>query len=204
MDLSLYTTRPLDVSDDTISAKNTQEIQKETVEEGEHQVGLLGNNTNSAKEKDDSHEPQTDTEETTKKDKYKEALDALCKMWSEVKLLQMKPSDVKYNLKKATVPKGDNVDPVPPNSPVRFSHAGRPLRKATSAFHESTVDSADNSEKDSDFIKSPGRKQNLSKPRALGPSASRVVAKNKKTSVPATVLPSTSGGYTRSVSPVYL
>ena len=127
---------------------------------------MLGNNTNSTNKLDDLPEPQTGSDESPKHDKYKEALDAICKTWSEVKLLQMKSSDIQYYLNKAKPRKGDNKDPDPPNSPVRLSHAGRPLRRATGASYASVVDPVDDSDDDSDFIKSPSRKHNISKPRA--------------------------------------
>ena len=203
MDLSLHITRPADVSFDTDNAENTHETSKETVEDGQPQDGLLGNNTNSTNKLDDLPEPQTGSDETPKHDKYKEALDAICKTWSEVKLLQMKSSDIQYYLNKAKPLKGDNKDPDPPNSPVQLSHAGRPLRRATSASYASVVDLGDDSGDDPDFIKSPSRKYNISKPHALGPSASRVGAQNKRTGTLGTVLPSTSGTYNRSDSPDY-
>ena len=63
------------------------------------------------------------------------------------------------------------------------------------------VDESDgDSDYESDFVKSPSRKQNYSKPHASGPSASRVAAQNKRSGVPATVLPSTSNTYKHSDS----
>ena len=47
-------------------------------------------------------------------DNYKKALDAICKTWSEVKLLQMKASDFKFYLNKNKCSKGDNTVPDPP------------------------------------------------------------------------------------------
>ena len=202
MDLSLHVTRPADVSIDTNNAENTHETSRETVEDGQPQDCLLGNNNNSTNELDDLPEPQTGSDETPKHDKYKEALDAICKTWSEVKLLQMKSSDIQYYLNKAKPLKGDK-DPDPPNSPVRLLHAGRPLRRATGAYYASVVDPGDDSDDDSDFIKSPSRKHNISKPHASGPSASRVGAQNKRTGTPGTVLPSTSRVYNRLDSPEY-
>ena len=64
-------------------------------------------------------------------------------------------------------------------------------------------DSDGDSDYESHFVKSPSRKQNYSKPRASGLSASRVAAQNKRSGVPATVLPSTSNAYKCSDSPDY-
>ena len=64
-------------------------------------------------------------------------------------------------------------------------------------------DSDGDSDYESDFVKSPSRKRNYFKPRASGPSASRVAAQNKRSGVPATVLPSTSNTYKCSDSPDY-
>ena len=47
--------------------------------------------------------------ESPEYDKYKKALDAICKTWSEVKLLQMKASDVESYMNKNKSPKGDNT-----------------------------------------------------------------------------------------------
>ena len=66
------------------------------------------------------------------------------------------------------------------------------------------VDESDgDSDYESDFVKSPSRKRNYSKLSASGPSASRVAAQNKRSGVPATVLPSTSNTYQCSDSPDY-
>ena len=54
-----------------------------------------------------------------------------------------------------------------------------------------------------DFVKVQVGKRNYSKPRASGPSASRVAAQNKRSGVPATVLPSTSNTYQCSDSQDY-
>ena len=99
--------------------------------------------------------------------------------------------------------KGDKKNPDLPQSPVQFSHAGRPLRKTTDVSYGNVVEPDVDSDNNSDFIKSPSRKHNKSKPCALGPSASRVVAQNKRTGTPGTILLSTMGVYTRSESPEY-
>ena len=59
-------------------------------------------------------EPQNKIVETPERDKYKKALDAICRTWSEVKLLQMKASDVEFYLRKNKSPKGDDTVPDPP------------------------------------------------------------------------------------------
>ena len=80
MDLSLHITRPTDVPFNTDNAENTHETSIETVEDGQPQDGLLGNNTNSTNELDDLPEPHTGSDEIPKHDKYKEALDAIYKI----------------------------------------------------------------------------------------------------------------------------
>ena len=134
---------------------------------------------------------EKDTMETTEHDKYKKALDALCRTWSEVKLLRMKVSDVEYYINKNKTPKGNNTVPGPPTSPIPHSHSGRPIRKPANAVPTEIDDTEDNSDYESDFVKSPRKRKN-SKPNASGPSASRVAAQNKRSGVPTTVLPSTS------------
>ena len=115
----------------------------------------------------------------------------------------MKSSDVEYYLNKAKHLKGDNTKPDPPSSPVRLSHVGRPLRRSTGTSYGGLADPNNDSDYESDFIKSPNRKHKFSKPGASGPSASIVAVQNKKTGTPVTVLPSTSGVYNRSDSPDY-
>ena len=161
---------------------------------------MLGNNKDSINNHDNPPEPHTESEKTLERDKYKEALDPICKTWSGVKLLQMKSSDVEYFLNKAKLLKGDNTNPDHSSLPVQVSHAGRPLRRATGASYASVADPDDDSDYNSDFVKSLSRKHNISKPRTSGPSVSRVVAQNKRTGIPVTVLPSTSGVYNRSES----
>ena len=128
---------------------------------------------------------------TTECDKYKKALDAICKTWLEVKLLQMKVSDVEFYMNKNKTPKGDNTVPAPPGSPIPCSCSGRPIRKPLKAVLTEIGDTDGDSDYESDFIKSP-RKQNNSKPNASGPSASRVAVQNKRSGIPTTVFPSTS------------
>ena len=52
-------------------------------------------------------------------------------------------------------------------------------------------------------MKSPVRKPNLSKPKASGPSVSRVASQKKRSGIPKTSVPSSVRTYTRSDSPVY-
>ena len=80
--------------------------------------------------------------------------------------------------------------------------SGRQIRPVTSTVPAGADESGD-SDYESDFVKSPSRKRNYSKPHASGPSASRVAAQNKKSRVSETVLPSTSNSYRRSDSPDY-
>ena len=79
--------------------------------------------------------------------KYLDALDNICKTWSEVKLLKMKTSYVNFYMNKESAPKGDNITPDLTNSPDCLSHAGRPLRTRLS----STVLCADGDNTDSDY-----------------------------------------------------
>ena len=105
MDLSLQTTRSADVSlDMEISNSNSNTSQK-LEEEGEPNRDLLGDNKNTFNETDVPVVPQNKTVETPEHDKYKKALDAICKTWTEVKLLQMKTSDVEFYLSKNKVQK---------------------------------------------------------------------------------------------------
>ena len=113
---------------DTDNIDNKHETSKNSIEDGKPRDDLLGNNT--VNDADSPVVPQTESDETPKLDKCKKASDAICKTWSEVKLLQMKSSDVKYYLNKAKYPKGDNTKPDPPSSPVRLCHADRPLRRS--------------------------------------------------------------------------
>ena len=100
MDLSLQTTRSADVSLDTDNSANVNEISRNLEEEGEPAQDLLGNNKDTTNEIDSPVVPQIESDETPKRDKYKKALDAICKTWSEVKLLQMKSSVVEFYLNK--------------------------------------------------------------------------------------------------------
>ena len=206
MDLSLQVTRSADVSLDIDNSFGNIDTSQKPEDEGESNQDLLGGNQNNENNVDVSDVPavpQNKIVETPEHDKYKKALDAICKTWTEVKLLQMKTSDIEFYLNKNRTLKGDNMIPDPTNSPVQRSHSGRPIRKATSTVLTGVDESNGDSDYESDFVKSPGRKQNYSKPRASGPSASRVAAQNKKSGVPATVLPSTSNTYKCSDSPDY-
>ena len=198
MDLSLQMTKSADVSLDTDNSSGNINISQKPDEEGEHCEKLLGDNKNNeenANVKDVPVMPQNKIVELSEREKYKKALDAICKTWNEVKLLQMKSSDVEFYLNKNITPKGDNMTPDPTRSPVQRSHSSRPIRKATSTVPAGIDDSEGDSDYVSDFVKSPSRKRNYSKPHASGPSASRVAAQNKTSGVPETVLPSTSNSY---------
>ena len=159
--------------------------------EGEPNRDLLGDNDNTSIEMDTPAEPQNKIVETPEHDKYKKALDAICRTWSEVKLLQMKASDVEFYLRKNKSSKGDNTVPDPTKSPIPRSHAGRLIRKPTSTVLTGLNESDGDSDYESDFVKSPRKRRN-SKPRASGLSASTVAAQNKRSGVPTAVLPSTS------------
>ena len=203
MDLSLHPTKSADTSFcDMDNTDNTLETSKNSEECGVSQMDLLGDNT-------DAEEPALPQIEAEKVEvspehaKYLNALENICKMWSEVKLLQMKSSDVEYYLNKVNAPKGDNTNLDMTISSVRLSQAGRSLRNLTdvTALYAEKTDT--DSDYESDFLKSPTRKCNLFKPHASGPSASRVAAQNKRTGTPGTVLPSTMHVYARSDSPDY-
>ena len=143
-----------------VNVGNTN-IPQKPKEESEHVLNLLGgngfNDTN-VDAGDVTDMPQNKTVEITERDKYKMALDAICKTWSEVKLLQMKTSDVEFYLNKNRTLKGDNMTPDPTNSPVQHSHSGRPIRKTTSAVPTGVDESDGDSDYESDFVKSPSRK----------------------------------------------
>ena len=171
------------------STNNVDTSQK--LDGGEPNRVLLGDNDNTSIETDTPAEPQNKIVETPKHDKYKKAVDTICRTWSEVKLLQMKVSDIEFYLRKNKSSKGDNTVPDPPGSPIPHSHSGRPIRKPTSAVLTGLNESDGDSDYKSDFVKSPRKRRN-SKPRASGPSASRVAAQNKRIGVPTMVLPSTS------------
>ena len=156
--------------------------------EGEPNSDLLSDNN---KEIDTPAVSENDTVETPEHDKYKKALDAICKTWSEVKLLQMKVSDIEFYMNKNKSPKGDNTMSDSPGSPIPCSHSGRPIRKPTTAVITGLDESDGDSDYESDFVKSPRKRRN-SKPNASGPSASRVAAQNKRSGVPTTVFSSTS------------
>ena len=193
MDLSLPMQRSADSSLEleaepgATSVDNSQNIE----ETKDPNSDVLGDNEISLMEINNSVVSEKDTMETTEHDKYKKALDALCRTWSEVKLLRMKASDVEYYMNKNKTPKGDNTVPGPPASPIPCSRSGRPIRKPANAVPTEIDDTEDDSDYESDFVKSP-RKRKSSKPNASGPSASRVAVQNKRSGVPTTVLPSTS------------
>ena len=203
MDLSLPMQRSadssleLDVEPGATSVDNSQNIE----ETRDPNSDVLGDNEISLMEINNPVVSEKDTMETTKHDKYKKALDALCKTWSEVKLLQMKASDVEYYMNKNKTPKGDNTVTNPPVSPIPCSRFGRPIRKPTYAVPTEIDDTDGDSDYESDFVKSPRKRKN-SKPNASGPSASRVASQNKRSGVPTMVFPSTSN-YRRSNSPVF-
>ena len=170
-------------------------------ETGEPNSDLLGDNEIFSKEINTPVVSENDTMETSECDKYKKALDAICKTWSEVKLLQMKASDIEFYMNKNKSPKGDNTVPDPPGSPIPCSRSGRPIRKPTTAVL-TEIDATDgDSDYESYFVKSPRKRKN-SKPNASGPLASRVAAQNKRSGIPTMVFPSTSN-YQRSDSPEF-
>ena len=103
----------------------------------------------------------------------------------------MKARDVEYYMNKNKTSKGDNTVPDPPASPIPRSRSGIPIRKPANAVPTEIDDTEDDSDYESDFVKSL-RKQKNSKPNASGPSASRVASQNKRSGVPTMVLPSTS------------
>ena len=79
MDLSLQMTRSADVSlDMEIRTSNSNTSQK-FEEEGEPDQDLLGHNKNTLNETDVPVVPQNKIVETPERDKYKKALDAICK-----------------------------------------------------------------------------------------------------------------------------
>ena len=139
-------TRSADVSLDMENSTSNSNTSQKLEEEGEPNRDLLGDNENTINEIDVPVVPQNKIVETPKRDKYKKALDAICKTWTEVKLLQMKTSDIEFYLSKNKSPKGDNTVPDPPSSPVQHSHSGRPIRKTTSAV----LTGVDDSDGDSD------------------------------------------------------
>ena len=95
MDLSLPNARPSDGSFETDYMDNIHETLKETVEDSVPQDGALGDNTDDPP-REVNNSVETEPEETPKSDKYTEGLEAICKTWSEVKLLQMKSSDNQF------------------------------------------------------------------------------------------------------------
>ena len=100
MDLSLQMTRSADVSLDMENSTSNSNNSQKLEEEDEPNRDLLGDNENTITKTEVPVVPQNKTVETPERDKYKKALDALCKTWTEVKLLQMKTSDVKFYLSK--------------------------------------------------------------------------------------------------------
>ena len=116
MDLSLPMQRSADSSleleaePDATSIDNSQNIE----ETRDPNSDVLGDNEISLMEINNSVVSEKDTMETTEHDKYKKALDALCKTWLEVKLLQMKASDMEYYMNKNKTLKGENTVPDPP------------------------------------------------------------------------------------------
>ena len=102
-----------------ISTNNSNTSQKPE-EEYEPDCDLLGDNENILNEADAPVVPQNNIVENPERDKYKKALDAICKTWSEVKVLQMKASDVKFYLNKNKSLKGDNTVPDPPPQAHQF------------------------------------------------------------------------------------
>ena len=137
----------LDAEPGATSVDNSQNIE----ETRDPNSDVLGDNEISLMEINNSVVSEKDTMETTEHDKYKKALDALCKTWSEVKLLQMKASDVEYYMNKNKTPKGDNTVPDPPASPIPCSRSGRPIRKPANAVPTEIDDTEDDSDYESGF-----------------------------------------------------
>ena len=172
LDLSLH--RSADTSYETEQGDALQGTPNNNAIEQNLPVNLLGDNVENEPEietpvsLDDIPAPQISPE----RQRYLDALENIRQTWSEVKLLKMKSSVVDFYLQKETAPKGDNIDSDLTKSPVRLSHAGRPLRTCSNSTSKYAVGDITDSDYESDFMKSLVRKPNLSKPKASGPSAS--------------------------------
>ena len=202
LDLSLHPSRSADTSYDTDHADIVPNTSEDKESEVNLNVSMLGDNVVES----DISVPLKETEELEilpEHQKYLDALENIRKTWSEVKLLKMKTSDVNFYMNKESAPKGDNITLDLTNSPVHLSHAGRPLRKRSSSTALCADGDNMDSHYESEFVKSPIKKPNLSKPKALGPSASQVAAQNKRSGKPDTSIPSSIQVYVRSDSPVY-
>ena len=114
MDLSLPMPRSADSSLEIETSTNNIDTSQKLDGEGEPNRDLLGDNKNTSIETDTPAVPQNKIVETPERDKYKKALDAICKTWSEVKLLQMKASDIEFYIRKNKSSKGDHTLPDPP------------------------------------------------------------------------------------------
>ena len=162
IDLSLPMQRSADSSLELEAEPDATSVDKsQNIEETkDRNSDMLGDNEISLMEISNSVVLEKDKIEITEHDKYKKALDALCKTWSEVKLLQMKASDVEYYMNKNKTPKGDNTVPDPPASPIPCSCFGRPIRKPANAVPTEICDTEDDSDYESDFVKSPRKRKN--------------------------------------------
>ena len=202
LDLSLHPSRSANTLYDTDHADIVPGTSKDTENEVNLNVSMLGDNVVES----DISVPLKETEDlkiSPEHQKYLNALENILKTWSEVKLLKMKTSDINFYMNKESAPKGDNITLDLTNSPVCLSHAGRPLRTRSSITALCADSDNKDSDYESDFVKSPIKKPNLSKPKASGPSASRVAAQNKRSGKPDTSIPSSIRVYVRSDSPVY-
>ena len=127
--------------------------------------------------------------------------DDLCYSVSEVKLYRLTNSELEKHLgrmpndKTSTVHvKGDNTGtvsnsddeqsspPLPPPLLTAYSKTGRPLQ--TAASKQTYVDSKDSDSDVSTTVQKVDNRTPCSKPSSKGPSASRIVAQNKKTVTP--------------------
>ena len=202
LDLSLQPDRSADTSCEVEPLNSTVD----TISSPNPDFGMLGDNNVEHPTKTDNNDLTEDcTQEniSPERQKYLDALEDICKTWSEVKLLQMKSSVVDFYLNKASAPKGDNNFSDLSSSPIRVSRAGRPLRTRLTSNAANAFNDNPDSDKDSDSLRSPIKKPIRSKPSAFGPSASRVAAQNKCSEKPDISIPSSIRVYARSDSPVY-
>ena len=122
LDLSLHPDRSADTSYE--GDQDQLESTPCTNNESNLDTSMLGDNSA-------EHQPEPDVIEPTKNkseenispehQRYLDALENICKTWSEVKLFQMKSSVVNFYLNKGSTPKGDNIIPDLTDSPVRVS-----------------------------------------------------------------------------------
>ena len=202
LDLSLQPDRSADTSCEVEPLNSTVD----TINNSNPDIGLLGDNNVEHPTKTDNSDVTEDSAQENicpEWQRYLSALEDIRKTWSEVKLLQMKPSVVDFYLNKVSAPKGDNNLSDLSSSPIRESRAGRPLRTRLTSNAVNAFDDNLDSDNDCDFLRSPIKKPIRSKPSASGPSASRVAAQNKCSEKPDISIPSAIRVYARSDSPVY-